>query len=426
MSFLNKKWIGIAVIIVIAGIGVSFSNKKAEALAPSNACPAGTQLYGWGWSSNIGWISFNSKDATAGGGPYCVAIDDSNNLVGWAWSSNIGWIKFGGLSGFPTASGASTETQARIASGQVFGWARACAGTVQAGDPYLSQMDYPTHKPTLTGDCSTMTSRPDGWDGWIELSNSTHPLAYTGTNITGYAWGSDVVGWIVFDNTNAQVTTNPAPPPTTPFCQMSNAQTAPGVWSVSWGPTSNSAPLATCSSSSFGAAGINTTSGSRSVSPTTNTTYSVMCTGVSGGTTSCSTAVTPGVQTCQQLGTCTKQIIQMWLNNDSAKTLSSMTVRLGTPVKMNWEKADSLTVYAGCNAFVDGTPITDGSFTTAEHKNPNEGGTPYIIPATLLPAGQHSFSMSCSILPSTTVPAKTFSGAASLNIQIKDPTIEEI
>lgn len=158
-------------------------------------------LTGWAWSSNIGWISFNSSNAGAGGGPYNVYVDDSGNFGGWAWSSNIGWIKFGGLSGFP---GSETNAHVNISTGEVTGWARACASTV-------------------SGDC-TGASNADGWDGWIELSGTNHSKGdVTGNGgvyydkdthkFKGYAWGSDVVGWVNFDPNSPNNTANPPVPP---------------------------------------------------------------------------------------------------------------------------------------------------------------------------------------------------------------------
>jgi hypothetical protein len=179
-----------------ASMSTSRSYTATFAMTPVNAL-----VKGWGWSPNIGWISFNSVDAGAGGGPYEVNIVN-NDLIGYAWSSNIGWIKFGGLSGFP--AGGSSDGNAHVSATNLLGWARACAGTA-------------------TGDCSTMNSRTDGWDGWIELSGVNHTLSYKDPstlnntaalfnvgsgNITGFAWGADVVGWIELNLTSIPVAPN--------------------------------------------------------------------------------------------------------------------------------------------------------------------------------------------------------------------------
>ncbi|OGI95558.1 hypothetical protein A2917_03335 [Candidatus Nomurabacteria bacterium RIFCSPLOWO2_01_FULL_42_17] len=145
-------------------------------------------MAGYAWSSNIGWISFNN---TSGGGSvdYGVNKNADGTLTGYAWSSNIGWIKFGGLSGFP--SGAQTYAQnANVSDGELRGWARACAGM---DDEPPTPPNQTTPNNTCSGD-----SRTDGWDGWISLAGTGYGVTLSGTSFEGYAWGSDVVGWVDF------------------------------------------------------------------------------------------------------------------------------------------------------------------------------------------------------------------------------------
>ena len=169
-------------------------DKKVEAAQDD------TELYGYAWSDNIGWISFNNCPSE--GSPSCepvdysVTVDSNGDMEGAAWSDNIGWIKFGGLSDFPDSGGSASNAQITLNSGkqqgEVSGWARACGGTA-------------------SGDCSTMESRADGWDGWILLSDnefylSPEPDGSGGVTyiedeqiIVGNAWGGKVVGQINFD-----------------------------------------------------------------------------------------------------------------------------------------------------------------------------------------------------------------------------------
>lgn len=150
-----------------------------EANTTPSAPQSGTAITGYGWSDTIGWISMNcSNDSSCGVNNYGVTIDASGNLSGYAWSENIGWIKFGGLSSFPSGSGTSAAN-AQVTGTNLTGWARACAGT--AG-----------------GDCSSMTSRSDGWDGWIALSGAGYGPTLSGSNFSGYAWGDVNLGWIDF------------------------------------------------------------------------------------------------------------------------------------------------------------------------------------------------------------------------------------
>ncbi|MEK7552388.1 MAG: hypothetical protein AAB534_03150 [Patescibacteria group bacterium] len=164
------------------------------------AAPSETTLYGQAWSDNIGWVSFNNcpteGSENCGAVDYSVKVNNKTGLMsGSAWSDNIGWIKFDGLSGFPSTDQGSNALIKFNGSeeGKVEGWVRACAGTA-------------------SGNCSSMTSRTDGWDGWISLSNKTNYPSpqFSGTGgvtydeeikkLVGSAWGSDVVGWINFYN----------------------------------------------------------------------------------------------------------------------------------------------------------------------------------------------------------------------------------
>jgi hypothetical protein len=139
---------------------------------------------GWAWGSTIGWISFNGDNY---GVHICTGDSDSHagcgagtdgKMVGYAWSSNIGWIKFDPVGPYPS----SPSNAARVdGSGNITGWIRACAGAANA-------------------DCSGGTNPlSGGWDGWIKLSNVTIDFTKSPAEFHGYAWGSDVVGWISFN-----------------------------------------------------------------------------------------------------------------------------------------------------------------------------------------------------------------------------------
>ncbi len=160
----NKIFISLGFLVILSVLFFNIIPVRASSVAVS----------GYAWSETIGWIEM----APAFGG---VSFDDvSGTLTGYAWSENIGWVKFGGLSSFP--GGVGSNASVNTSTGSATGWIRACAGTA-------------------TGNCSTMTSRTDGWDGWIRLdSNLTNPVVLNlGTgDFSGFAWGSDVVGWVDF------------------------------------------------------------------------------------------------------------------------------------------------------------------------------------------------------------------------------------
>jgi hypothetical protein len=141
---------------------------------------AGTQhnLSGYAWSSNVGWISFNcTNNSSCATADYGVTKNGDGTLVGYAWSSNIGWIQFGGLGGFPSGPGTTASNAVVNGSNQLVGWARA-----------------------IGHDGSN-------WDGWISLSGTILPsgsygVSFSGNSFTGYAWGNEVVGWVLFDVQN--------------------------------------------------------------------------------------------------------------------------------------------------------------------------------------------------------------------------------
>lgn len=163
----------------------------------------------WAWSANIGWISFSCTDTMAigEGVDYGVDIDETiGDPSGYAWSEHIGWIRFDPPADFDTGfypgdpqypacldTPATGQVCDGVGVGTLSGWARACAGTVN-------------------GDCNSST-RTDGWDGWIKLRcygtecTTSDYGVWLDTSVSpqefrGFAWGSDVVGWISFNRIN--------------------------------------------------------------------------------------------------------------------------------------------------------------------------------------------------------------------------------
>ncbi len=133
---------------------------------------AGENVWGFAWSDNVGWISFNN---TSGGGAnnYGVNITDNGStgtLSGYAWSNNAGWISFNSadLVGCPTAPCLAVVSKT---TGQVSGWAK-----------FLT-----------TGD-------------WIRLRNNGCNVAINkGTgDFYGWAWGGETGGWISFNCNQAE------------------------------------------------------------------------------------------------------------------------------------------------------------------------------------------------------------------------------
>ncbi len=185
-------------------------------------------MYGFAWSSNIGWISFNSTNDhdpnTAGVQPssvnYGVNKDTTSGaLTGYAWSSNVGWVQFGGLSGFPGGSG-TTPDNAKMVGAQMSGWAK------------------------------VLSADGNGWDGWVSLSGTVAPLygvILSDINFLENSWGSEVVGWMSFDGASAPAYGVFGPATTTTPSTPTNLTATPGAcgtgtinlsWTASSGATS--------------------------------------------------------------------------------------------------------------------------------------------------------------------------------------------
>jgi hypothetical protein len=228
-----------------------------EIPAPDRAFAASNAVTGYAWSENIGWIHFNPP---LGG----VFLDDSTgNFSGYAWSENIGWVDFGPSAGFPAAP--NYGAKADLTTGKVTGWAKAVeGGSAQSG----------------------------GWDGWIKMSGSVPDygvsidLVGTG-NFSGWAWASDVVGWIAFsgDTSGAgggdyKVSITPIvfTPPTLDFSASPNPVAYNTASTLTW-----SSANATACTASGDWSGAKAVSGSQSTGNfTSSKTYTLSCTGLGG------------------------------------------------------------------------------------------------------------------------------------------------
>ncbi|MHB9019581.1 MAG: pilus assembly FimT family protein [Minisyncoccota bacterium] len=142
----------------------------------------GGNVSGYAWSEDDGWISFScSNDMSCNSVEYGVDIDPITGLFsGYAWSDNIGWISFNqsDLTGCPSGT-----CEARVTGGFI--------GT------------FPK---TVTGWGKALVLADEVGGGWISLSTTTDPLygvslAADG-KFSGYAWESDLIGWISFNGTD--------------------------------------------------------------------------------------------------------------------------------------------------------------------------------------------------------------------------------
>lgn len=154
-------------------------------------------VFGWWWSDGAGWISLNNctDPATCSGPTYGVKIDEKTNVIsGHAWSDNIGWISFD-KNDWSDDSTTVGPPGGFSSSGNTFspgGWGRALNGRFFA---------HPSDGRDNRG----------GYDGWISLGGSNYGFNIDITKdlspinnftkkaihpITGYGWGSEVIGWV--------------------------------------------------------------------------------------------------------------------------------------------------------------------------------------------------------------------------------------
>ena len=122
------------VLLGIAAVGVMVAVGIFRLFVPSGfsqappTSPTTHNVFGYAWSSNIGWISMSCDNTdTCASVDYGVDIENDGNMTGFAWSSNIGWIDFDpeGKSYFTNwPSSPNHSVQVDTSSRVVSGWAR--------------------------------------------------------------------------------------------------------------------------------------------------------------------------------------------------------------------------------------------------------------------------------------------------------------
>lgn len=400
---------------------------------------------GWAWSSNIGWIKFDSGSSEP------VVMDEATGvLTGYAWSSNIGWIKFGGLSNFPTGSTYAYEARVNLAKDGVID--EAISNTAAVGDPTVTLTGsgkvtgmIRACAGTTDGRCGTMDSRTDGWDGWIELSGTNHTSPSASGNggvtyyeltssgvtkgyLTGYAWGGEVVGWVYLstdlDKRVCVKNCSEIAPPT-PTCTITtralpgaievnssisndintNYQLYRGASPIYWLMTT---PVTTTSGSniiySIQSTPDNKTSVDSNVTIGATYFYGLKRPGQSSGAATCVTSMFTG----QKPGDLeVVPAISMWMF-DKGIAKEKVYVKVGETAKVNWAPAASNQKFGTCKANVTdslgtGHPINANDFDYQNPSDPSESlprstsGNGYEIPVSYLTRGTNKFMMDCLI-----------------------------
>ena len=210
-------------------------------IAQKGRADSSDNIYGYAWSENIGWISFNcyndygsgmeshcKTDNPAYNSDYGVSVDlNTGKLSGYAWAGGgidtyygtdaytIGWIRMDPPSsdGYPAIGPAYSAClnfpgPGQVCEGQgnnaVSGWARACA-VFESG---------------CEGDLKSNAER-GGWDGWIKLKGQAQDSGDYGIQLNvlesefkDWAWAGDsedreaIVGWISFNAENCDLDSN--------------------------------------------------------------------------------------------------------------------------------------------------------------------------------------------------------------------------
>lgn len=87
---------------------------------PTSSCTAtcGQKMLGWGWSSNIGWVSLTCQNHNGcADHEYYVQETEYNTIKGWAWSNTVGWLCFGETCvGLPAQYGTAVPAEGWIAT----------------------------------------------------------------------------------------------------------------------------------------------------------------------------------------------------------------------------------------------------------------------------------------------------------------------
>ncbi len=236
-----KRFIFVFVIIALTIFGTI--NNSVDATNADN-------VSGYAWSSNTGWVNLNGSN-------YGLHILTSTpgTLSGYAWSSNLGWI------GFEGAADWSNPINNKI---PIKGFARVCSVYVNG----------------CSGELKSEAER-GGWDGLISLYDQTGADAWgwvinQDKTISGYAWGSDVVGWVELKNATIsfnetiklKLTATPdtiLSGETSTLTLTANNIDGPAACTPSWGTITM-------------AGGTGAWKGTHTVNPIDTTTYTVTCT----------------------------------------------------------------------------------------------------------------------------------------------------
>jgi hypothetical protein len=212
MRFSKKIFLSLLIIFLLIFSFLSLNLKKPKEIKAAST----DNVWGWAWAGGgeingtptgtVGWISFNCTNTDCcATSSYGVNINSDGTFSGYAWSENIGWISFSPPAPYPTCPAPTCPFPPNYS---------ACLDLPGPGQVCDGAGDY---KVTGWAQAISPIGNPNagGWDGWILLG----PIFQNGTDygvwldtssgppyeFKGWAWGSDVVGWISFNCSNQGV-----------------------------------------------------------------------------------------------------------------------------------------------------------------------------------------------------------------------------
>lgn len=253
------------------------------------------------------------------GSNYGVNVDPVTGVMsGYAWSPYVGWISFSEVGGCPAES---CTPVINFETGKLSGFAKVLSATGASG-----------------------------WDGWISLScsnvglcgglgfgsNYQVTLNTATSNLEGFAWGDDVVGWIKFTGPLYSVHVDLTQP--TLNISVSDGEYCPGdTPMLSWVSTNMVSCTGNASNGDTafsGSVALASPTGGIAVNPSIpSTTYTISCTGVDGETYTDTVDIVGGA-------TCTSDLIL-------SATPNPVTVATGYTTTVTWYSPSS-TNFSSC------------------------------------------------------------------------------
>ncbi len=340
----------------LAGAWWSLSSSADGTKLVAAATPSGSYLY-TSADSGVTWTARIAATGAYGWGSVTSSSDGTKIVAGNAGPN--AYIYTSADSGVTWAAQIQSTSTSRM-------WmvtSSADGSKIAAGDFYGT-----IHTATSVSTTTTANSN-SGWDGWIELSGTNHAspdltgnsgVTYNSTtgSFTGYAWGSDIIGWLNFNSSGAsassscnptlEVCNGPGSSPTLSCSGSLNGSTNKITWTATitggaspytfaWTPGSGTSGTP----STVGAVSTYTTGTLASTSPATS--YSVTVAATSSNQTVAISNACPSVQGPLQSsppsgGLCTSVPPNATLcpgssaATGSSSLVSTCTAAAGTPI----------------------------------------------------------------------------------------------